>query len=79
VKALSGTGVWIAAPPVLPAVPLLLEDPSAAVLVDAAREVPLNEVVALEEMLLEVLVLDNTVAVDTALEAGVNGDVPMSV
>jgi hypothetical protein len=54
--------------------PPLLPDP-AAVLEDAEREVPLTEVVALEEMLLVVLVFESTVALVLALEDGDSAEV----
>jgi len=45
---------------------------------DDVREVPLNDVVALEEMLVEVLVLDKTVAFVLAVEDGDSAEVEVT-
>jgi hypothetical protein len=67
VKAFSGTGVWITVAPV----PV---DPP-AVLDVAEREVPLADVFALEEMLLEVLVLVNTLVLVVEVDDDDSADV----
>lgn len=73
--ALSGTGVDTAELAVLLRLPPPPDepepdDPCAEVLADAERVVPLEEVFALEEMLLEVLVLVSTVEFALAVEEG---------
>jgi hypothetical protein len=59
---------------VLPAAPAP-EDAGTALLVVEARVVPAKDVVALEEMLLDVLAFDKTVEFAVAVEVGDNADV----
>jgi hypothetical protein len=61
VMAFSGTGVWMTVEPV----PV---DPPVAALDVAVREVPLTDVFALEEMLLEVLAFVNTLVLVVAVD-----------
>jgi hypothetical protein len=78
--ALRGTGVWTSVAPVEPEPPPPppeLEEPALAELVDDVREVPLKDVVALEEMPVEVLVLDKTVAVVLDVEDGDSAEVEL--
>jgi len=72
-KALRGTGVETSAPPVLP-----LPPPPPEELELDAREVPLDDVFALEEMLLPVLVLDSTVERVLAVEEGDSAEVELA-
>lgn len=72
VMALKGTGVWTR-DVLVPLDPPELEEPEVVV-----REVPLKDVVALEEMLVEVLVLDRTVALVLAVEDGDSAEVELT-
>src|SRR5580693_98488 len=78
--ALRGTGVWTSVAPVEPEPPPPppeLEEPALDELVDDVREVPLKDVVALEEIPVEVLVLDKTVAVVLDVEDGDSAEVEL--
>lgn len=80
VMALRGTGVCTTVAlvePLPPPPPPELEDPALAELVDDVREVPLKDVVVLEEMPVEVLVLDRTVALVLAVEEGDRAEVAL--
>lgn len=80
VMALSGTGVCtrvefaLALPDPPPP-----EDPEVLVFPDPVREVPLNDVVALEEMPVEVLVLDKTVAFVVAVLDGDSAELEVAL
>lgn len=70
-----GVGKDAAAPPPPPPPP---PDPLAAEPIEPGREVPLRDVVALEEILLEVLVLDRTVELEAAVALGDNAEVELT-
>src|ERR1700722_1890482 len=75
VIALNGTGVCTRVVPVL----VLLDPPALEELEVLLREVPLKDVFALEEMLVEVLALDKTVAFVAAVEDGDSAEVGVTL
>jgi hypothetical protein len=75
VIALNGTGVCTRVVPVL----VLLDPPALEELEVLLREVPLKDVFALEEMLVEVLALDKTVAFVAAVEDGDSAEVDVTL